>query len=197
MEKLRIRDAGAEDVPLVARCTAAAVGRYDFAGRPSEEQKRILAHLEEICARKDTLYSYRNARMAVVGGVPVGCLISYKGDDYARMRAATFASSGTPAGMADSDMETGPGEYYLDAMAVLPACRGCGIGKELMRDGIRKAALAGCGTVTLLVDKTHPRLKAYYATLGFRDGEEVRFFGDTYIRMILQAPKQTGPAENQ
>lgn len=176
-EKVRVRNAAQEDISFVAECVLAAVGMYDFGQRP-EEFEKVLA----LCAMDDTLYSYRNAIIATLDSLPIGCLICYPGGGYAAARERTFAQIPVSA---DSDMETGPGEYYLDSLAVIPSYRGQGIGKFLLRAGIAKGKELGFKKVTLIVDKTHPKVKAYYSSLGFEDGKGLRFFGDDYIKMIL------------
>ena len=81
-------------------------------------------------------------------------------------------------------METGPGEFYLDSMAILSEYRGAGIGKKLMRDRVDFALSNGFQMVTLLVDKDKPRLQKYYESLGFVFSEEMFVFGNWYNKMV-------------
>lgn len=170
------------EVPLVAKCAMAAVERFDFSDAMDEEQSKVYDWLLDVCSRPDTLYSYRNALVASAGREPLGCLISYPGDDYAAKRDLTFAALD---GVGPSDTETGPGEYYLDSLALVPAARGCRIGLRLIEESVRHAMQTlGYDRVTLLVDEDKPRLEAYYAGLDFRRDAKVLFMGHPYYRMV-------------
>lgn len=176
-----IRYATPDDAPFVAGCVLAAVDLYDFRS-PSVETDVA----EKVCSMDDTLYSYRNARIACVDGTPIGCLVSYDGATYAAAREKTFRIFEEEGHtMPPTEMETGPGEWYLDSMAILPAFRGYGIGLHLMQDTIRLAAKAGARRIALIAEMSKPRLQAYYAELGFRQERELDAFGDKYIRMTL------------
>jgi ribosomal protein S18 acetylase RimI-like enzyme len=82
-------------------------------------------------------------------------------------------------------METGPGEFYLDSMAILSEYRGAGIGKKLMRDRVDYALSNGFQMVTLLVDKDKPHLQRYYESLGFAFSEEMFVFGSWYRKLVF------------
>lgn len=86
-----------------------------------------------------------------------------------------------------------PGEFYLDSMAVLPEFRRMAfeyagatdrIGHLLMLDGIEEGRRKGFPRISLIVDKSKPRLFTYYSALGFRPDGEILFFGHLYDRMI-------------
>ena len=109
---ITIRDASALDAGFVAQSVWAAVGVADFG-----ESNAEYGDLTPICSMTDTLYSYKNARIAEYQGLPAACLVSYLGDDYISTRDRTFGliaklsgRSVPPAG----SPETFPGEYYLD-----------------------------------------------------------------------------------
>lgn len=172
-----------EMVPMIAKCAMAAIDRYNFVDEMDEEQSTLYEWLLDICGRTDTLYSYRNTLVAKVDDEVVGCLISYPGDDYEAKRAFTFAALD---GAGPSDTETGPGEYYLDTLALLPAARGHRIGLRLMESSVAYGLEElGYRVVSLLVDIDKPRLEAYYASLGFRRDRTMKFMGHDYYRMIL------------
>lgn len=164
-----LRDASMIDAPFIARVVLAGLDLLDMGEAMSEEQHLIFNHLVDICGMDDTLYSYRHTRIAEVDGMAVGALVAYDGAPYAEMRAKTFGLVQQTSGMdlSKNAMETGPGEFYLDSMAILPEYRGHGIGHALMRDRMEWAFRNGFKAVTLLVDKDKPHLQAYYESLGF------------------------------
>lgn len=174
-----IRQAESTDAPFVAKCVLAAVNLYDF--KTDSIEKDVA---EYVCGRDDTLYSWRNARIATIAGEAVGCMVSYPGDIYAAAREITFGIF-KDAGreMTNTEIETGPGEWYLDSMAVVPKYCGYGIGQILMMDSIDIARRHGYQMVTLIVECNKPRLRDYYAGLGFEPEREIDAFGDRYLKM--------------
>ena len=179
--RVSVRQATREDIPFVAQCVLASVDLYDFMEDSIEKDIAL-----KVCSLDDTLYSWRNARIATVEGIAVGCLISYDGGIYPEGRKRTFkyfADAGRP--MDNSEAETGPGEYYLDAMAIRPAFRGYGIGHVLMHDALDIAKARGIKKISLIVECSKPELRAYYAQLGFIPERELDAFGKRYLRMVL------------
>ena len=165
---VQLRDATSEDAPFIARVVLAGIEMLDMDAALPDNQRDLYEHLVGICRMDDTLYSYRNTRIAEVDGCAVGGLVAYDGARYAKMRT----------------METGPGEFYLDSMAILSDYRGVGIGKMLMRDRVDFALSNGFQKVTLLVDKDKPRLQRYYECEGFAFSEEMYVFGAWYNKMV-------------
>ena len=181
--EVRIRDASRDDVGFVSKCVVAAAHLNDFV--PGSEYDEEFA---EICSREDTLYSYRYARVLTVEGVPAGCMVSYPGDVYEERRKVTFRLF-TDVSQEISDAtgtETFPGEWYLDSLAILPAHRHFGLGSMLIRDAIQIGRSQGFRKFALIVEKASPDLQQYYASFGFIPGEDICFFGDSYIRMTLE-----------
>lgn len=180
--RIVIRDALQDHATFVSKCVLAAMDLYGFG--PGEA---VNPNTVAVCNREDTLYSYKNSRLAMAGDVPVGCLVSYPGEIYREARALTFSL--IPE--VDRDLleasapETGPGEYYLDTLAVVPSFRGYGIGAMLLKDGIRKAERLGYACVSLIVEAEKTRLQEYYAQLGFREQGRMMFFGHEYLKCSI------------
>ena len=185
-KRINIRDAKLDDAPFIARVVLAGIDMLDIDAVIADGQRAIYEHLIEICRMDDTLYGYCNTRIAEIDGEKVGALVAYDGARYAAMRAKTFGLVQQSSGMdlSRNAMETGPGEFYLDSMAILSDHRGIGIGKMLMRDRMDYALGNGFPKVTLLVDKDKPRLQTYYESLGFVFAEDVFVFGDWYNKLV-------------
>ena len=183
---VQLRDATSEDAPFIARVVLAGIEMLDMDSALPDNQRDLYEHLVGICRMDDTLYSYRNTRIAEVDDCAVGALVAYDGARYAKMREKTFGLVQQTSGMDlnHKAMETGPGEFYLDSMAILSDYRGAGIGKMLMRDRIDFALSNGFQKVTLLVDKDKPRLQRYYECEGFAFSEEMFVFGAWYNKMV-------------
>ena len=183
---VQLRDATSDDAPFIARVVLAGIDMLDIDAVLPDEQHAIYEHLMDICRMDDTLYSYLNTRIAEIDGNRVGALVAYDGARYAALRAKTCGLVQQTSGMdlSRNAMETGPGEFYLDSMAVLSDYRGLGIGKMLMRDRMDYALRNGFLKATLLVDKDKPRLQRYYESEGFAFDEEMFVFGVWYNKMV-------------
>ncbi len=182
---VQLRDATSDDASFIARVVLAGIDMLDIDAKLPDEQRDIYEHLMDICRMDDTLYSYLNTCIAEIDGNRVGALVAYDGARYAALRAKTFGLVQQTSGMdlSRNAMETGPGEFYLDSMAVLSDYRGLGLGKMLMRDRMEYAMRNGFQKVTLLVDKDKPRLQHYYESLGFAFVEEMFVFGSWYNKL--------------
>lgn len=183
--KIRRAQAGHEDAWLIARCVMMGVG-YELDSLDSDKQADLVK-LEQLCMRDDTLYSWRNAFVAEMDGERAGAMVAYDGAGYRQMRAVSFARLSFFRGQNIEAMpvETCPGEYYFDTLAVLPPFRGHGIARAVFSHVIAQKphGLAG----TLLVDPDNPPALRLYHSLGFRPEGEIFAFGMLYTRMVLNA----------
>ena len=175
---MTIRKAKESDTDFVAKTVLTAL----------DMDTSDLEWVKKSCADPKSMYSWNKALIAEDAGRPVGCIISYRGDEYLPIREYTWSrlwEGVDPEVIRKSAIETYPGEYYLDSLAVEPDFRGHGLGKELMQAAIDYGASLGYRKFALLVAVEKPRLKDYYASLGFREAGEVNFFGHQYHRMTL------------
>lgn len=175
---LRLRQAPPDDVPFVAWGIVTAIGIE----HPAQE---LLDSVTEMCHREDVLYSWRNTVIAEMDGRVVGALTQYDGNRYLEMRAVTFPLITQACGIdySDMDLETYPGEYYLDSMAVLPEYRGQGIATALLRDGIARAQAAGIPNVSMIVSPENPKAQQLYESLGFQYIRTINAFHEAYRKM--------------
>ena len=67
MKKIDIRNATRADIPFVAESVLAAIDLYDFTGEYAELESTV-----KVCSEDDSLYSYKNARIAEVDGTAAG-----------------------------------------------------------------------------------------------------------------------------
>lgn len=146
--------------------------------------------VRRVCADPESLYSWTNAIIATVDGHPAGCLIAYPGDRYLDMRRHTWPRLWVDLDaevIHNSAIETGPGEFYLDSLAVLPQYRGqLRIGARLIDYDIALAWARGYDSVTILGSDHKPRLQAYYESLGFMPYTTMDFLGHRYHKLRLR-----------
>ena len=188
-----IRDARPDDALFLAKCIMAGMHFYDFETDIPDESD-IYERLIECERREDLLYSYRYTRVAEMDGTLVGSLLSYPGEIYRVTRHKTFSELWPDLALmdAESEMETGPGEYYLDTLAVVPSCRHRGIGKALLVDGIQKGESLGYDRIALVVDSDMPHLVRLYESIGFVPADHRHAFGVDFQRMIYEVKSAAG-----
>lgn len=179
---LSFRPATPADATFVATVMMEAVGHPVM-----EENLPLQPHMTTICQRDDTLYSWRNATIATIGGKPVAALIAYEGKGYMERRRLTFSlvPPDLPFDPETMDAETCEGEYYLDSLAVLPTFRGRGIGAALLRQGIATARSLSL-TPVLACDPDNAPALALYRRLGFVTDGRLFIFGEDYLRMVIR-----------
>lgn len=182
--KIIIRKATEKDTEYVAKTVLTALDM------DTSDLEWVMAS----CADPKSMYSWNKALIAESDGLPIGCIIAYRGDDYLPIREYTWSrlwKGVDPEVIRKSAIETYPGEYYLDSLAIEAEHRGHGLGKELMRAAMDYGASLGYRKFALLVAVEKPRLKDYYASLGFQEVGEVNFFGHQYHRLVktIKTPK--------
>ncbi len=185
---MEIRKATVNDSAAIA-CNVMAAMDFDmFGGELAPELKIMLEGMTDICAREDTLYSWRNTIVVCEDGVVAGSLTSYDGGAYLAMRELTFGLARERFGWAlpVMDDETSAGEWYLDSLAVSPQYRKRGISKALFSRMMQEAAEAGFHKVSLIALASADRLIAHYESFGFRPDRHLNCFGHDYLRMVAE-----------
>lgn len=151
-----------------------------------ETEEQHISHLAAISSREDTLYSWRNATIALCDGVPAGLMVAYDGARYRRMRDVTFPMIRMYVGedYYQMDDEAAPGEYYLDSLAVIPQCRRRGIASALIQEMFRQRDEAGIPLATIAVDPENYTAYRLYLRSGFRPEGHINVFGTNYDRLV-------------
>ena len=151
-----------------------------------ETDDRHINHLADISRRDDTLYSWRNATIALYDGQPAGLMVAYNGARYCQMRDITFPMIRMYVGddYHNMDDESRPGEYYLDSLAVLPEFRRRGIASALIKEMFRQRDKAGIPLATIAVDPENETAYRLYLRNGFRKNGQVTVFNTTYDRLV-------------
>ncbi|MDE6023739.1 MAG: GNAT family N-acetyltransferase [Muribaculaceae bacterium] len=176
-KEITIRRATEDDSETVARTVLTAL----------DMDTSNMEWVKQSCGDPQSMYSWNKSLIAEADGKPIGCIISYKGDDYQTIREYTWSrlwKDLDPETIKNTAIETYPGEYYLDSLAINPEYRGNGLGKDLMLAAIDYGKTLGYEKFSLIVALEKPHLKDYYATLGFVEENEVDFFGHRYKRMV-------------
>ncbi len=186
-----IRHATKDDAHFIALVVIEALGEEIMQkaeeGNLTDNERHRIELLEAVVLEFNTLYSWTHTLVAEAeDGTPLGAIVSYHGDDYMAMRARTFdmLSDVITFDIAQMDAETQPGEYYLDSLAVSPAARGKGVGRQLLLAAIDEARALG-RPAFLACDPENLGAKALYEAMGFQENGSVHIFGHRYLRLIM------------
>ena len=185
MSKIIIRRANGYDALIIARCVLAAMEILDIDAEVPDDMAIMVKNIELAASDSKRLYSCENSIIAEADGISVGCIISYDGCNYAALRKRTFDILYEESGidLRGNPMETVPGEYYLDCMALKHEYRGKGIGHLLMKAAMAQGKKIGIKKFTLLAEKKHERLVEYYSQIGFIPKTNMYAFGTEYVKM--------------
>lgn len=179
MNVITIRKATEDDARFIAENVLRAL-------HIDEADEGHIEHLASICRREDTLYSWRNATIALYDGVPAGLMVAYDGARYRQMRDVTFPMIRRYVGddYRNMDDEACAGEFYLDSLAVLPEFRRKGLASALIQEMFRLRDEAGIPLATIAVDPDNDNAYRLYTRSGFRRDGQVSVFNTTYWRMV-------------
>ena len=190
MEEIRYRMATPADAGFVAEVVAETLGNpimeRIIGGQETAEDRQLLEQLTAVCKREDTLYSWKNTRLAVTrDNRPVAALVAYPGEGYMDCRKRTFALLGSLIAFYAEKMEpeTRDGEYYLDSISVHPHWRGKGIARVMMAEAAREAARMGRPAI-LACAPDNTGAKKLYESIGFHEEGHMFIFGEDYLRMV-------------
>lgn len=195
-ETIIIRPAGKEHVDDIVRLIMTAMTDdcclfYAGAGRTLADFAHVLRRL---VLEERSQYSYRNTIVALVANdksvtedghrsciddpmketadsgkdIVAGICTAYDGAMLHSLREAFFKACKEEIGREFETFtdETGPGEYYVDSLAVYPQYRRRGIASSLLRAMAERAHKAGL-PLGLLVDKANPDAERMYTAIGF------------------------------
>lgn len=181
-EKISLRKATAHDARFIAENVLRAL-------HIEETDDSHIEHLAGISRREDTLYSWRNATIALYDGVPAGMMVAYDGARYRSMRDITFPMIRIYVGddYFKMDDEAAPGEFYLDSLSVLPEFRRRGIASALIQEMFRQRDQAGIPLATIAVDPDNDTAYRLYTRSGFSRDGQISVFGTTYDRLVASS----------
>lgn len=189
MNSYVITPATPADAPAIAAAIMMAFGDELCAdiARGSANVERLRELFTEFAAAEDNQYSYRNTLVArhQPSGEVAGALVAYDGAMIRTWRPLFFAAANERLGQSYTDalpFETGPGEVYLDSLAVFEAHRGQHLGRRLIEAMAQRHQGSGL-PLGLLVE--YPKIKAQqlYHSCGFTTAGEVDFLGTPMLHL--------------
>lgn len=182
--EINTRQATLHDAQFIAKVVAMAIG---YEGSKDYVGDNVIKALTEVAQRHDSQYSYRNALIAEADGKIAGAIVGYDGADLERLREASLSVIRRyHPDIVITDDETGPDEFYIDSLGVLPEYRGNGIGRRLIDTIITRASAQGHRRFGLLVDFENNSAETLYHSIGFTQVGITPFFGHPMKHLQLE-----------
>ena len=179
-----IRKATIDDVHLIAKVVGMAIGEESMPYYCGDTWMDVIAH---IARQENTQYSYRNALVAEMDGVPMGAIIGYDGAQLHALRQPTFdiiLQYVDKINITEDEAEAG--EYYLDSIGVLPEYRKMGIATKLIEAMRDKVFAEGHTKFGLIVDFDNPSAERLYTQIGFKRVGKRTFLGHQMWHLVLE-----------
>lgn len=155
-------------------------------GTKSESlREKWMEILSDICAQRDTHYSYTNTFIAELDGEIAGMMIAVDGRNYRFQREKMYPQLKSlfdiAFGMGWEDMEDEAklGEFYIDSLSVSQMYRNRGVGTALIEHAKLQAKALGIERVTLAVEPMNSA-KILYQRMGFEFEREIVIFNEVY-----------------
>lgn len=164
-----IRKAVKEDAKAIGILMVAAMEDLAKQFTASANTDEALKLFEHFCGQKQNQYSFENTLVYVVDHEIAGSITVYDGAWIEELRRPFFdyIQAYYHTSNFEMELESGPGELYIDTLSVNPNYQGKGIGRQLILAAINWAKELGHQKVGLLVDQDNPNAKRLYERLGF------------------------------
>lgn len=164
-----IRKATKEDAKAIAQLMVAAMEDLTKQFTATEDTEEAFQLFEHFCGQKQNQYSFENTLVYLVDHEIAGSITVYDGALIENLRRPFFdyIQKNYHTNNFEMELESGPGELYIDTLSVNPHYQGKGIGQQLILATIDWAKTMGHQKVGLLVDQDNPNAKRLYERLGF------------------------------
>ena len=164
-----IRKALKKDATVIARLIVAAMGDLAAAFRNSSDENQILQLFESFVKQAGNQYSFENTLVYVLNHDVVGAFNAYDGAKINQLREPflNFINQNYHQNKFKIEIESEPGEFYIDTLSVNPNYQGKGIGKALLNAAKSWAAALGHHKIGLLVDVENHAAMRLYENAGF------------------------------
>ncbi|MFC6591580.1 GNAT family N-acetyltransferase [Deinococcus lacus] len=163
---------------------------YELTAQPDEAG--VLQVLRRWFTRPEGRLGYGTALIAESQEGRVGLLVRYAGDDAERLDHPLRGHLRALGHPGDFPTEGRPGELYLDALAVAPAARGQGVGRQLLAAAKAEAQARGLRGAALLVEPGNPAQRLYERA-GFQVRGRLQLPGHTGAHLDLFWSASTSP----
>jgi ribosomal protein S18 acetylase RimI-like enzyme len=183
---MTIRPALSTDAPAAAQLLLEAIRDIAYQLTGKETEAEVLTSLEAWFRAKGNRFSYQHVLVEERDSLVVGLILCYHGKDATaidqpllnQLRLIKKDPQITIVQEAEVD------EYYIDALSVVPAWSGQGIGTALIQAAELYARVQQYDRIALNANADNIRAIRLYDRLEFRSTKIISFNGNPYSHMI-------------
>lgn len=159
------------------------------------DMKKALLSMAEMFNTPGNRFSKEYCTIAEREGVVVGEIMAYPADKMSLLNEGVINIlrknfRGTPDELSvlesqiRNSREAFDGEYYIDNLAVMPAFRGQGVGKALIKHAEAIGKEAGYDKISLLAEENNEAAYKIYEKLGYVHDCDLQVLGHTYKHLV-------------
>lgn len=190
-----LRQARMEDQHMVVLLMHTAIGDFVNVFTGEWDMKKALSNMAVLFNKPGNRFSKEYCTIVERDDVAVGQIIAYPADQIAILNGGVIkALRESYKGPADelalierqiiNSEEAFEGEYYIDSVAVMPAFRGQGVGKELISHAEKLGKAEGYSKISLLAEDKNEKAFNIYKALGYVHDCDLEVMGHTFKHMI-------------
>lgn len=183
-----IRKALKEDANAIAKLVVAAMGDLAAIFRGSADASKILQLFESFVKQAGNQYSFENTLVYTIDEQVVGVINAYDGGNIDQLREPflSYINENYHHNNFKIEVESEPGEFYIDTLSVNPDYQGKGIGKALLNAAKSWATALGHKKIGLLVDIENPAAMRLYERVGFVAAGVKVLAGKNYNHLVCE-----------
>ncbi len=192
-----MRAARKEDQHMVVLLIHAAIDDLVNTFTGAWDMKKALSHMATLFNTQNTRFSKEYCTIVEREDVAVGSMIAYPAeempllnDGVVKLLRQTYEGPVDELQLLEHQIlnskEAFVGEYYIDNLAVMPAFRGQGVGKELIQHAETQGKAAGYNKISILADQSNEKAYKIYEKLGYVHDCDLEVLGHTYRHMVKE-----------
>lgn len=202
-----IRQAKIEDADEAAELICMAWGECAYVLAGSTNRKAAQEIIKKFYKQPDNILSYQNIDVAEERNGIAGLVLSFPSDQFPHLRKLLVEK--LPKFYKSNAMdyhgkvipmlktrEAGPGEYYIDSLAVYPQYRACGVGSRLLKAAALKSSKLGISRTSLIVKPENKEALKLYKKHGYSVRGKLKQAGTNFLSMT-NASNQTGSSSSK
>lgn len=182
-----IRKARKDESLQIAQLMLLAMEEIVYAFLGNHHPNDALEFMDLLVRQEGNQYSFENTWVAEVDKQLAGSITVYPGAKLQQLRQPVLSLLAQKYNREVSpENETGPGEFYIDTLAVHPNHQGKGLGTQLLKFAISQIVHKEGKVLGLLVDVNNSKAKNLYLQLGFQLVGQKQLMGHPYEHLQIR-----------
>ncbi len=190
-----LRQARIEDQHMVVLLIHSAIGDMVNTFTGEWDMKKALSNMAVLFNTPNNRFSKEYSTIIEKDSVAVGQIIAYPADQLAELNGGvikllrkSFDGPADELALLENQIihseEAFDGEYYIDNLAVMPAFRGQGVGKELIKHAEEQGKAKGYRKISIIAEDKNEQAYNIYKALGYVHDCDLTVMGHNFRHMV-------------